>query len=1041
MIMNKRFSTLMAMGLLATSSLCGSAWAADPVPAQLNKANLKAVDGPADAKEAWGSGPFIVVFDTNNNGVAEDGEFMMQATVDAAGKTLTYSGVELGTVSDLTDDLLWYFNEDPKRNAVGVLEGYLYSLESVETGKALTVKGTALTTNADESVHDASKSQYATFAIAKAGYTGRTVEHFKQKGTLWFYDGGTTTSGNGLYYDSRSNTVKINASASRLLLCTLDRQTVDFDEAAKIMNDVKGGEGFNLKFDAPGKKPWKNDILTDTNLKAFYVKSTKNLGNDMTIPAGVYFATDYPEELNGTDQITSKEQFEACTFVAISPKGNYEINKADRTNGIGFELLTVAGAEMNFYSGTNEDDLSAGEEVYVGNACFNVEVADPMFGADKYNFVAKNIRVLKETSATKNPTELHAADNKYIGVITDQKENYMVTTGQDAAMAFQTDNSTLMDVAELLQKEDAPSIYTIQFVSGKDKEDEATEYNQYLTVESDNSKFRLASTVEFDGTDPMYQFVISAVNKEDKTATFTNRQTGVSVELSLYENKEDVYTVYPVTKNQKVYVEWRDGNDYNSEVVFEDVNLANTKVVLTPYAVEDKFATFENRATGAGLVTFELANNDASGAEFYVGGKKNKDGKLLEGDLLAYTEDMTQFELVKSKKAVSVLNNYVYLKDTRVLTSRERDTVAYYTYAVKAFDADVDNLYLNTSANLEEQTDAEDADQFIIKHNIDKSVSLIAAGKDVLNKATTDFFAVNETKNMKDKSVAWKNVDNYDLDDKLSVGLKTFMVEENPAISYEAVPQHVSFEAVRGGFMTMDENNDARLAIAGEAGEDLTFWIDTVHSDRNIPLFYIAKGGNFLYNATDSANHYSPRGNKRFDVEIEGKVYGKLIFKAGELTASDTLSTVVDGKSVLVAEKDNAPKKIKGGLENFQFQIIRAEDGSDDYLIRQGARYICQYNNYFYMGANKDAAYSFNIEKQSTPTANEGVEVSEVKVIAGEGQVTIAGAAGKKVVISNILGQVVANTVASSDNAVIAAPAGVVVVAVEGEAAVKAIVK
>lgn len=77
----------------------------------------------------------------------------------------------------------------------------------------------------------------------------------------------------------------------------------------------------------------------------------------------------------------------------------------------------------------------------------------------------------------------------------------------------------------------------------------------------------------------------------------------------------------------------------------------------------------------------------------------------------------------------------------------------------------------------------------------------------------------------------------------------------------------------------------------------------------------------------------------------------------------------------------------------------------------------------------------------SAPTANEGVEVSEVKVIAGEGQVTIASAAGKKVVISNILGQVVANTVLTSDNAAIAAPQGVVVVAVEGEEAVKAIVK
>ena len=55
--------------------------------------------------------------------------------------------------------------------------------------------------------------------------------------------------------------------------------------------------------------------------------------------------------------------------------------------------------------------------------------------------------------------------------------------------------------------------------------------------------------------------------------------------------------------------------------------------------------------------------------------------------------------------------------------------------------------------------------------------------------------------------------------------------------------------------------------------------------------------------------------------------------------------------------------------------------------------------------------------------------------------VAIAGAAGKKVVITNILGQTVANTVVTSDNATIAAPAGVVVVAIEGEDAVKAIVK
>ena len=92
----------------------------------------------------------------------------------------------------------------------------------------------------------------------------------------------------------------------------------------------------------------------------------------------------------------------------------------------------------------------------------------------------------------------------------------------------------------------------------------------------------------------------------------------------------------------------------------------------------------------------------------------------------------------------------------------------------------------------------------------------------------------------------------------------------------------------------------------------------------------------------------------------------------------------------------------------------------------------------------EDDALIFNIEvgnEDDLATDNEEITASEVIVIAGDGVVTINGAAGKKVVVSNILGQVVANTVLTSDNATIAAPQGVVVVAVEGEEAVKAIVK
>ena len=85
--------------------------------------------------------------------------------------------------------------------------------------------------------------------------------------------------------------------------------------------------------------------------------------------------------------------------------------------------------------------------------------------------------------------------------------------------------------------------------------------------------------------------------------------------------------------------------------------------------------------------------------------------------------------------------------------------------------------------------------------------------------------------------------------------------------------------------------------------------------------------------------------------------------------------------------------------------------------------------------------FDVNDEIKYDATANDEIAVEGVSVVAGNGQVTIMGAAGKNVTITNILGKVVASQVIASDNATIAVPAGIVAVAVEGEAAVKAIVK
>ena len=83
-----------------------------------------------------------------------------------------------------------------------------------------------------------------------------------------------------------------------------------------------------------------------------------------------------------------------------------------------------------------------------------------------------------------------------------------------------------------------------------------------------------------------------------------------------------------------------------------------------------------------------------------------------------------------------------------------------------------------------------------------------------------------------------------------------------------------------------------------------------------------------------------------------------------------------------------------------------------------------------------DNALIFNIEvgsKDDMATSNETIAAGNVVVAGTNGAVVVKGAEGKSVIVSTILGKVVANEVLTSDNAQITAPAGVVVVSVDGE--------
>lgn len=112
--------------------------------------------------------------------------------------------------------------------------------------------------------------------------------------------------------------------------------------------------------------------------------------------------------------------------------------------------------------------------------------------------------------------------------------------------------------------------------------------------------------------------------------------------------------------------------------------------------------------------------------------------------------------------------------------------------------------------------------------------------------------------------------------------------------------------------------------------------------------------------------------------------------------------------------------------------------------MQNGCLVLSDDDSKFDLFTRDDDALIFDVEyKADDEVATDAVtpSVSTISVTATEGAVVVKGAQGKKVAISNVLGQTVASTLITSDEATIAAPAGVVVVAVEGEAAVKAIVK
>ena len=1000
MIMNKKFSTLMTAGLLMLGALFSSANAAAPGDAVQAVTGTKVKSFPGYYLLSDGTNGFLKAAEKT----VDDTDF----TVFAAS-----SETDLGAdPADVDDEYLWKI--EPQIINGNTVSGFKF--KSKKTGNYLTL------------IDDGTTQPSA--------YTDKpTVDVL-----TWidsYSDGFDMSSGAELKIGTTNGIAMSSGSVTQAgsSLATIKAYTLK-DKEIKAA-DLNGSRG-SFSFKAAGI----DNSLFGKNVKAFDIPQITTdfttVNTNQEIPAGVYLATSWGD----VTSIATYDDFSKCTFIAIDPNTSLGEKPADDIKaGKNLDFKEVKGSDFNFFtSSATAEQLSKNEEVSVANAAFKIETnsANQVDGNFSYAITTVgNIRFQPKAAEAKQTTSSKPAAIAVVEI--NKKKVLTATVGADKAYTFTFGPNSISKVTRLLNANGA-SVYNISFESGKADEEKGKYLGSGYTGSGSAFALLAQGMAVADLNTPQYQFVISAVDTVANEVTFTNREAGNTFTCVLDTTANaGVYNVVATTGTVKVIVPTL--NASNEYVYTTNVaSLVGSTIKLTPASV-DKFAGFAVRDTEKDYVRMVFAK-DVTAAQLYA--TVNASSHAL--DVVSNKEaDAAMFELVQSEKPILVRHDYVMLDSKgAVKTMSLMDTVAYYTYNLKYVETPAPAtpyLLKENGGTLSLEAAAAAGDHaFIIKENKDGSVSIM---KSIAYNAKEVSYDASSTHKPVFAGTAYKNANAADI--------KTFLLEESYGASLPAERGNVSFEAEVGGFISMNANNDGVIAIKTAADEDLTFYLDTADSKATLPSFYISKNQKatkatstdrmYMYYAADSATYVGTgEPGNRFEW-VNGDT--KIIFKAATLINSDTLATTAKGKAINVAMKADADGT-QAGLDNFRFQIFKADDAEDAYVVRcVGAAangYLKNVNGQLTLGSAADALKVYVAEQQS-PVANEGINASEVSVIATDGGVIIIGAQGKKVTISNVLGQTIANTVITSDKATIAAPAGVVVVAVEGEAAVKAIVK
>ena len=1010
--MNKKFSTLMASLLLAGGTL--SVNAAD--------VKLDAYKGDKVTEIKSNEAYFLVL---------ESAPGYAYGVIENADGTYKEDVNKIGT-EEIDDskinNYLWYVTEFTT-SAVGAADAdktYGYALKNKATGKYLTFEvenGVAKVKWADS--YDREKVETYVVFPSFAKYAG------SQEIVPGNYNANGMTERITIYDDPDNSIefVATNATNGSFSFYAEKDQEVEGDELNELYNSI----GFNFGITGEDKV----DNIFDkegVRIKAIELTGDKTGETGFAFPKGTYFVTEAPVGMSTTNP--TYDELMNCTFIAASPSLN-DINlAADRKTGKGFQLTTVSGKELNNYVGTEDSRKSQGEDISVYNACFKVlrnsdGNYDLSLAKFRFNEKADSDEQTDAASTVRFAVTAKTGD--------DHTEKYLTTILSSTPNYYFVYKETNTAKATDFLNESAKAVYTIQFAAG-DAE------GKYLYTPAYNNNYYAKGAAFVDTNMPEAQWIITDVETADNTIEFTNRaNNSVKFTTKLYKESDGSYTM-ALDDNAKRYYDLNVNND--GDIIASSTEDLHASVVELKQVTTDKFAGTWNVADGTEVTMLFARDATPTSNKLYVQREIDENTGKKTNSLVVSNKlsNAIQFELVKTKDSLIITNPYAYKVGEVIKYQSKGDTITFYTYKFKAYQDGVtikdngNDLYLHNIPNYGLSTTG---DMFIIKENVNGSISLIPS--------------TNSVSDYKDNAVVYVNnwdvltnpIEKFEGESiiKVSNGLyeqvkanyvKTYLNIEAPETSLAATESYVTIKSDLGNYITMNEDRDGIMASTDPA----TIRVIATDTEKNIPSFYITTGWNedgsrmFMFNPSDSVNYYVAEGSYDKKYQWDEEV-NKVIFKNATLSGAknDTLSTEIKGVKTLVADKADNNKKVQGGLDKFKYQIILAEDEDNLYWIRQNGAYLTSINGKltFSNGTTTNAVKVY-VEETSAPTANESINAANNVVVAGvNGAVVVKGAEGKNVIVSTILGKVVANEVVSSDNATIVAPAGVVVVSVDGE--------